>query len=139
MNPRVGTHISFTENENLVEAILDANDMVDDYKIPCYQLYLGPKTTCNIRKLSEDDINISKNLIGEKGFYIHSSMIAYLTNREAFRKSSRKSYTKAYTKASKSIQKSIHKSIQKKHPPTKATQPRALDCKQLQEQCVGRG
>lgn len=86
MNPKVGTHISFTENENLVEAILDANDMVEGYKIPCYQLYLGPKTSCNVRKLSEDDINISKNLIGEKGFYIHSSMIAYLTNREGFRR-----------------------------------------------------
>ena len=86
MNPKVGTHIQFSENENLVEAILDANDMVEGYKIPCYQLYLGPRTTCNIRKLSVDDINIAKILIGEKGFYIHSSMINYLTNREAFRR-----------------------------------------------------
>ena len=43
MNPHVGTHIKFDENETLSDAILNANDTVEDYKIPCYQFYLGAK------------------------------------------------------------------------------------------------
>lgn len=86
MNPRIGTHIRFDEDQTLYEALENVNDNIEDYKIPCYQIYLGKKNSCNIRKLSSRDIQDVKDITRGKGIYIHSSLINYLTNREAFRR-----------------------------------------------------
>ena len=86
MNPKIGTHLHFSQEETLADAILEIDDSIEDFKIQNYQLYLGAKNTCNVRKLTKEDIEISNRLIGDKGFFIHSSLINYLTNREAFRR-----------------------------------------------------
>ena len=54
--------------------------MIPDYKIPNFQVYLGKKNSCEIRKLSKEDIDICVRIIGNRGFFIHSSLIAYLSN-----------------------------------------------------------
>lgn len=86
MYPKIGTQISFSNDETLSDAILNANESAEDYNIHNYQAYLGAKNSCNVRKLTPEDIEISNNLIGDRGFFIHSSLINYLTNREAFRR-----------------------------------------------------
>tara|TARA_R110001592_G_scaffold202005_4_gene451263 strand:+ start:777 stop:1673 length:897 start_codon:yes stop_codon:yes gene_type:complete len=85
-NPKVGTHLNFSEEETLSDVILHLDDIVPGYKIPNFQVYLGKKNNCEIRKLSKEDIDISLRIIGNRGFFIHSSLINYLSNLENFRR-----------------------------------------------------
>lgn len=86
LNPKVGTHLNFSEEETLSDVILELGDMIPDYKIPNFQVYLGKKNSCEIRKLSKEDIDICVRIIGNRGFFIHSSLIAYLSNWQNFRR-----------------------------------------------------
>ena len=86
MNPRVGTHINFTSDETLTEIILSLNDLVEGYKIPNFQIYLGSRTGTNMRNFSKKDMEDSLDIIDNRGFFIHSGLTNYLSSRTNFRR-----------------------------------------------------
>lgn len=86
MNPRVGTHINFTTEETLTEIILSLNDLVEGYNIPNFQIYLGSRTGANMRSFSKKDMEDSLDIIGNRGFFIHSGLTNYLSSRINFRR-----------------------------------------------------
>lgn len=86
MNPRVGTHINFTSEETLTEIILSLNDRIEGYTIPNFQIYLGSRTGANMRTFSKKDIEDSLDIIGNRGFFIHSGLTNYLSSRINFRR-----------------------------------------------------
>ena len=85
-NPRVGTHINFTRDETLTEIILSLNDIVDGYKIPNFQIYLGERSGANMRTFSFKDMEDALDIINDRGFFVHSGLTNYLSSRANFRR-----------------------------------------------------
>lgn len=78
MEKNIGSHVSFTNKNTLTE-------LIESLKIKYFQVYLGPKIGGCGRVLSDDDIENSVKIIGNKGFFIHSCLTNYLSCQEKYK------------------------------------------------------
>ena len=85
MNPRIGTHISHTSEMTLTSIIISLDTRVEDYKIPFFQMYLGDRTGGGMLPFEKDDIKEALEIIGKRGFFIHSGLSNYLSNERNYR------------------------------------------------------
>ena len=85
MNPRIGTHISHTKGITITEIIMSLDNRVDGYRIPCFQIYLGDRTGGGLVPFEKEDVQEALEIIGKRGFFIHSGLSNYLSNQRNYR------------------------------------------------------
>jgi len=79
MKPKIGTHVSFTKAQTLVHLIEGLPD-----EIQTFQVYLGCSRGGPERVLDPEDIDAASEIIGTRGFYIHSCLTNYICSKKGF-------------------------------------------------------
>ena len=78
MIDNIGTHVDFPFDTSLTK-------LIKSLKVKNFQIYLGPKVGGCGRFLEEKDIESAREVIGDKGFYIHSCLTNQLSCRRKYK------------------------------------------------------
>ena len=79
MKPKIGTHVSFTKAQTLTQLIEGLPE-----EIQTFQVYLGCSRGGPERVLDPEDIETASQIIGTRGFYIHSCLTNYICSKKGF-------------------------------------------------------
>lgn len=85
MNPSVGTHLPHTKGMTITEIIMSLDNRVEGYRIPFFQIYLGDRTGGGLVPFEKEDVQEALEIIGKRGFFIHSGLSNYLSNQRNYR------------------------------------------------------